>query len=116
MPLYKSDYNPYLFFSIPAFLTFYQLGVILFIHKYIAGDINQSTHFMYLSKIFKVLASVVFILICYKIVGLDTLLLLIFLTYYMLFIAFDSWLFIRCNREYQKELIKQKGDEEDQTI
>ena len=99
-------FNPFLFFAIPAFLTLYQIGVISLIHLYLNGDSDQCSRFLLGTKVFKVLLSIAFVLITYKVIGLNTPFLITFLLYYMVFIFFDSWVFIRCNKEHKRKIEK----------
>ena len=106
LSLYKPDFNLYLFLSVPVFLMLCQVIIISFIHKYMCEDATQSMRFLFITKALKIVASIAFVLCCYKITGLDTLFFVVFLVYYLLFIVFDSWLFMRCNKEYKKEVIE----------
>ncbi|EGJ71386.1 hypothetical protein Bcop_1182 [Bacteroides coprosuis DSM 18011] len=104
LPQFVESYNPYLFFAVPAFLTVYQIIVISFIDYFFSDDVQKTTQFLFGTKVFKVLLSIAFVLTCYFVVGLNTVFLVIFLLYYMIYIFFDSWMYMRCNREHKRKL------------
>ncbi|WP_018108537.1 hypothetical protein [Bacteroides propionicifaciens] len=88
-----------LFVTVPLFLGLIESGVILFINKYLQNNGEGAERYVFINKLIKVALSLAFILIVYMRLGLDKTFVIVFVIYYFAYIAFESWLFIRCNRE-----------------
>lgn len=96
---FQPGYSFKLFIAVPVFLGLIESGVILFINKYLQNNGAGAERFVFINKLIKVFLSLAFILGVYMSMGLEKTFIIIFLTYYFAYIAFESWLFIRCNRE-----------------
>ncbi len=91
------------FLSIPLFLTLFQLTVVLVAPVFFKKKQDKAVAFMGGVKVAKILLSIAFILAWYWLAGMGTTFLMSFLVYYIMFIIYDSWMFMRLNRAYNNK-------------
>ncbi len=96
------------FFSIPLFLMLYQLVVIVFLPLYFKKNYEKAVVFMSMSKLAKVICSIAFILGWFWFEGFNNTFLMTFLCFYLVYIFYDSWMFMHCNKVHVQ---KQKSNE-----
>lgn len=88
------------FISIPIFLMLYQLIVVCLLPIYFRKNYEKAVAFMSMSKLVKVICSVVFLLSWFWIEEINSVFLMTFLVYYLAFIFYDSWMFMYCNKKH----------------
>lgn len=100
-PVFKIE----VFLSIPIFLALVEGGVILCLNKYLNGTDRSKDVFLILVKVIKIGLSLVFAVVGVKIMNWNNLFLLVFLIYYLFYIVFESWMFIKCNKEIKHKTV-----------
>lgn len=92
------------FLAVPIFLGLVEGGVILFINKYLQGSGRTNDVFLFVTKMSKMALSIIFALVGYKLLNWGTPFLIVFLVYYFVFIMFESWMFIKCNKALRQKI------------
>lgn len=96
------------FLSIPIFLALLEGGVILCLNKYLKGVGHAKDRFLFLVKGVKVLLSIAFLLVGLYVMNQGKVFVSTVLLYYILFIVFESWMFIKCNKEIERKAFEKE--------
>lgn len=84
--------------SIPCYLFICQSLIIVYLPRYLKKHPNKLINYFSFTKVAKFLLSLVFIAVWYYVGGVNKIFMVTFLVYYIIFILFDSWMFMRCNK------------------
>lgn len=84
--------------SISLFLMIIQLIIIVMLPLFVNEKQDKSVAFVSVAKLVKMGCSGVFLLVWYALDRLDTTFLLVFAAYYVLYIFYDSWMYMQLNK------------------
>lgn len=105
LSLIYPDFQVGLFLSIPLFFGLIEGVVILSLNKYINGEGRSKDVFLVVVKVVKLVLSIALAIVGLKIMNWSNLFLLVFLIYYLFYIVFESWMFIKCNKEIKHKTV-----------
>lgn len=84
--------------SISLFLMIIQLVIIVMLPLFVNDKHDKSVTFVSVAKLVKMGCSGVFLLAWYALDSLNTTFLLFFAVYYILYIFYDSWMYMQLNK------------------